>query len=77
MTGRLTAHTHPAPAAACRPRPPAEFCRAGRNSPGRGHGAGLEVPITGLPGPGDDCGARHPAPAPARCPPARPVGSVS
>src|SRR5262249_6176787 len=44
----------------------------GRNSPGRGHGAGLEVPITGLPGPGDDCGARHPAPAPARCPPARP-----
>jgi hypothetical protein len=69
MTGPVTAQPHPAPVVASRPARP-------RGSAGRDEailaaapGAGLQVPVTGLPGPG---GSHRPdtwAPAPARCPP--------
>ena len=44
MTGRLTAHTYPAPAAACRPDRPRSS--AGRDAAvlGRGHGGGPRGP---------------------------------
>ena len=67
------------PGTGCAPpsRPPAESCRAGRSDPDRGHGASLEVPVTGLPGPGGDRGPGTWAPRPAAARPARPVRGLS
>ena len=69
MTGLVTAYTHPALAAASRPG--RSLGSAGPDAPilAAATGAGLKVPVTGLPGPGRDHGPENPAPTPARCPP--------
>jgi len=69
MTGPVTAHTHPALAGPSCPTPFTGFAGPDAAILAAAPGASLKVPVTGLPGPADDCGTRHPAPSPARCPP--------